>query len=58
MKVSIRKTEMKNILETTFTPHLKGKELCKNFLQRANSRLLQLWKLRNLNINDESLIVV
>ena len=42
---------MKNILGTFFTPRLKGKEHCKNFVQRANSRLLQLWKLRNLNIN-------
>ena len=41
-----------------FTPHLKWNEHCKNLVRRANSRPFQLWKLSNLNVNEESLILI
>ena len=56
--VSIKKTQPIKFLSNTFTPHLKWTEHCKDLVRRANSRLFQLWKLINLNVNEESLILV
>ena len=56
--VSIQKTQSINFLGITFTSHLKWNEHCKDLVRRANSWLFQLWKLSNLNINEESLFFV
>ena len=56
--VSIQKTQLVISLGIIFTPHLKWSEHCKGFVRRANSRLFQLRKLSNLNVNEESLILV
>ena len=40
------------------TPHIKGNEDCKDLIRIAESRLFQLWKLSNLNVNEENLILV
>ena len=40
------------------TPHLKWNEHGNDLIQRANSRLFELWKLSNQNVNGESLILV
>ena len=51
-RISIQKTQSIKFLGITFTPHLKWNEHCKDLVQRANSRLFQLWKLSNLNFNE------
>ena len=45
-------------LGITFNPHLKWKEDCKYLVLRASSRLTQLRKLNNPNVNEETLILV
>ena len=57
-RVSIKKTQFTKFLGTTFTPHLKWNEYCKDLVRRANSRQFQLWKLSNLNVNKENIIFV
>ena len=42
----------------TLTPHLRWNDHCQSLIKRANSRLFQLWRLSNLNINEESLLLV
>ena len=57
--ISIQKTRWIKFLGITLTPHLKWNEHCKDLrMNRANSRLFQLWRLSNLNVNEESLILV
>ena len=46
------------IFGITSTPHLKWNEHCKDLIRRANSRLFQLWKLSNLNVNEENIGLV
>ena len=41
-------------LGITFTRHLRSNEHCKDLIRRAKSRLFKLWKLSNLNVNEES----
>ena len=55
---SIQKTQSIKFLGIILTPRLKWNEHCKDLIRRANSRLFQLWKLSNLNVNKESLILV
>ena len=56
--ISIQKTKSIQFLGFILTPHLKWNEHCQGLIRRANSRLFQLWKLSNLNVNEESLILV
>ena len=53
--VSVGKTQSLKFLSITFTPHLRWNDHCNSLIKRANSRLFQLWRLSNLNINEESL---
>ena len=55
--ISIQKTQLIKFLGITLTPHLKWNEHCKDLIRRANSRLFQLWRLSNLNVKEESLIL-
>ena len=57
-EIFIQKRQSIKFLGIFLTPHLKWNEHCKDLIQRANSRLFQLWKLSNLNVNEESLILV
>ena len=56
--ISIQKTQSIKFLGINLTPHLEWNEHCKELIRRANSRLFQLWNLSNLNVNEESLILV
>ena len=56
--ITIQKTQSIKFLGIILTPNLKWNEHCKDLIRRANSRLFQLWKLSNLNVNEESLILV
>ena len=56
--ITIQKTQSIKFLGIIPTPNLKWNEHCKDLIRRANSRLFQLWKLSNLNGNEESLILV
>ena len=56
--ISIQKTQSIKFLGIILTPHLKWNERCKDLIRRANSRLFHLWRLSNLNVNEESLILV
>ena len=56
--VSVGKTQSLKFLGITLTPHLRWNDHCNSLIKRANSRLFQLWRLSNLNINEESLLLV
>ena len=57
-RIYIQNTQLTKFLVIILTPHLKWNEHCKDLIRRANSRLFQLWRLSNLNVNEESLILV
>ena len=40
------------------TPHLNWNEHCKDITTRANKRIFQLWRLSNLNVEQESLLLL
>ena len=40
------------------TPHLNWNEHCKDIATRANKRIFQLWRLSNLNVEQESLLLL
>ena len=56
--VPIGKTDSLKFLGITLTPHLRWNDHCNSLVMKANSRLFQLWRLSNLNINEESLLFV
>ena len=56
--VPVGKTQTLKFLGITLTPHLRWNDHCNSLKKRANSRLFQLWSLSNLNINEESLLLV
>ena len=56
--VPVGKTQTLKFLGITLTPHLRRNDHCNSLIKRANSRLFQLWRLNNLNINEESLLLV
>ena len=56
--VPIRKIESLKFLGITLTPHLRWKDHCNSLVKKAKSRSFQLWRLSNLNINKESLLLV
>ena len=56
--VPIGKTISLKFLGITLTPHLRWNDHCNNLVKKANRRLFQLWRLSNLNINEESLPLV
>ena len=56
--VPIGKTISLNFLGITLTPHLRWNDHCSSLVKKANSRSFQLWRLSNLNINEESLLLV
>ena len=56
--VPVGKTQTLKFLGITLTPHLRWNDHCQSLIKRANSRLFQLWRLSNLNINEESLLLV
>ena len=56
--VPIAKTESLKFLGITLTPHLRWNDHCNSLVKKPNSRLFQLWRLINLNINEESLLLV
>ena len=45
-------------LGITMTPHLNWNEHCKDITTRANRRIYQLWRLSNLNVEQESLLLL
>ena len=45
-------------LGKTMTPHLNWNEPCKDITTKANRRFFQLWRLINLNIEQESLLLL
>ena len=56
--VPIGKTESLRFLGITLAPNLRWNDHCNSLVKKANSRLFQLWRLSNLNINEESLLLV
>ena len=56
--VPIGRTESLKFLGITLTPHLRWNDHCNSLVKKANSRLFQLRRLSNLNINEESLLLV
>ena len=40
------------------TPHLNWNEHCKDITTRANKRIFQLWRLSNLNVEQQSLLLL
>ena len=56
--VPIGKTDSLQFLGITLTPHLRWNDHCNSLVKKANSRLIQLWRLSNLNINEKSLLLV
>ena len=56
--VPVGKTQSLKFLGITLTSHLRWNDHCKSLIKRANSRLFQLWRLSNLNIDEESLLLV
>ena len=46
------------IIGITMTPHLNWSEHCKDITTRANKRIFQLWRLSNLNVEQESLLLL
>ena len=47
-----------NFLGITKTSHLNWNEHCKYIATRANKRIFQLWRLSNLNVEQESLLLL
>ena len=45
-------------LGITMTPHLNWNEHCKDIISRANKRIFQLQRLSNLNVEQESLLLL
>ena len=45
-------------LGITMTPYLNSNEHCKHITTRANRRIFQLWRLSNLNVEQESLLLL
>ena len=56
--VPVGKTQSLKFLGITLTPHFRWNDHCNSLIKRANSRLFQLWRLSNLNINEKSLLLV
>ena len=56
--VPIGRTISLKFLGFTLTPHLRWNDHCSSLVKKANIRLFQLWRLSNLNINEESLLLV
>ena len=54
----IGETESLKFLGITLTPHLIWSDHYNTLVKKANSRLFQLWRLSNLNNNEESLLLV
>ena len=54
----IEDTKTIKFLGITITPDLNWNEPCKNIETRANKPILQLWYLSNLNVEQESLLLL
>ena len=56
--VPVGKTQSLKFLGITLTLNIRRNDHCNSLKKRANSRLFQLWRLSNQNINEESLLLV
>ena len=54
----IEEAKDSEILRITKNPHLNCKEHCKDITTRANKQTFQLWRLSNLNVEQEGLLLL